>query len=154
MAIDPIRMETGKRTEPIFTVDKVLEMVLSIVYAGVWVMLLVWFWKSGKNDISAYEVTALKLILPIATVVVATLIGLSPKWGYFRWLMVLFFAFMYFLSSYLTLDLFDILKTHAIVVPDWHRLIPGAVWAAVGMAVGTVGRYLIRYFLKKEKEND
>ncbi len=152
MAIDPVRMETGKGREPIFTLEKVLEMVLSVLYAGVWVLLLVWFWRSGKADMDAYEVSALRLILPIATVLVAALIGLSPKWGYFRWLWILFFAFMYFLASYLTLDLYDILKTHEIVIPDWHRLIPGAVASAVGMLIGSAGRLLIRYFRKKEDE--
>lgn len=152
MAIDPVRMETGKGREPIFTLEKVLEMVLSVLYAGVWVLLLVWFWRSGKADMDAYEVSALRLILPIATVLVAALIGLSPKWGYFRWLWILFFAFMYFLASYLTLDLYDILKTHEIVIPDWHRLIPGAVASAAGMLIGSAGRLLIRYFRKKEDE--
>lgn len=154
MAIDAVRRENGNRTEPIFTLEKIIEVCVSTMFAVIWTMILVWYWRGGNTDPERYNLFAIKIVLPVTMFLVAFIIGILKKWNYFRFVYVIIFSLMYMLLGYLTVDLSQMLSTGIITLPRWKNLIPGAIVGTLGIVIGTLIRMLIQHTGKNRKADD
>ena len=80
---------------------------------------------------------ALTFVLPVSTFISSVFIGVDDNcWASNRWLMLLFFGFMYMLASYVTFSLANTTLTGHLNYPEIADILPGILCSAVGMIVG------------------
>lgn len=116
------------------------------LYLAVWALLMVLFWCIlDPGDAFGYGLLTFYLVLPGVTLVLSFLVGMDRRWGPGKWAMLLFFAVMYLAADYGTFPLANVLASrqpHLFPAPHWEALLRGALFAAVGLVLGTLVRHL------------
>lgn len=124
-----------------------------IAYLIIWAMGLIWFWSGlvGPTDAMAYGLLIFYFVLPVTTLVISILIGKDSGWGKAKWLMTLFFGFMFMLAEYATFNLANIISNHGVRhwnTPEFSMMIAGIVISFIGMGIGT----LIQWAVKRKRQ--
>ncbi len=122
--------------------EKFSRLVLIMSYLVIWVLSIFFFWfgsASGDNGLDAmgYALIVFYFVLPVSTFISSVFIGVDDNcWASNRWLMLLFFGFMYMLASYVTFSLANTTLTGHLNYPEIADILPGIMCSAVGMIVG------------------
>ena len=119
------------------------KLIQVVAYLVIWAMCLIWFWMgNGSDDAMGYSLLVFFLILPVATFVIALIIGKDIGWGKSKWFMVLFFGVMYMLACYGTFSLANAIAFDKVNYPELGDMIPGVVIATIGMGIGSFMQWL------------
>ena len=117
---------------------------LAIIYGVIWLACLVFYWGSlatGALDgggIMGYTILTLYVVLPIAGIVAAFLVGRVAGLGWRRLTAPVAIAILYVLHIAATFGLSTALGLTNIAPADLAALVYGFVPAAIGLAVGWV----------------
>ena len=109
-----------------------------LTYLGIWAVSVLLFWAGGGSDAMGYSILVLYLVLPAATAVISFLIGKDDGWANSKWLMMLFFGVFYFLASYATFDLANMIAFRHFNPPELSQILPGILVSAAGLAAGSL----------------
>ncbi len=120
--------------------QKFAKLVLVVAYLVIWALCIVVFWLGGRGDAMGYSLVVLYLVLPVSTLIIAFFIGKDSKWGGSKWLMLLFFGFMYMLVPYATFSLSNMISFAHFNLPEIAAMLPGMALSAAGMAAGTLAK--------------
>ena len=108
-------------------------------YLVIWAVALIVFWVGMEpSDSMGYALMVFYLVLPITTLVISIFIGKDTGWSNLKWLMLLFFGFMYMMASYGTFSLANTISFGNVNLPELTDMIPGIICAAIGMLIGTL----------------
>ena len=120
--------------------QKLSKLIQVISYLLIWALSIIVFWLGGGSDAMGYSLVVFYLVLPITTLIISVFIGKDDGWANYKWLMLLFFGFMYMLACYATFSLANSTTFDHLNIPDLTDIVPGILCPAVGMAAGTVIR--------------
>ena len=129
-----------KSTDVVESKRKNRKLIEVLTYLGIWAVSILFFWAGGGTDAMGYSLLVLYLILPAATAVISFLIGKDDGWAGSKWLMMLFFGFFYFLASYATFDLSNMIAFRHFNPPELSQILPGILISAAGIAAGSLAR--------------
>ncbi len=127
-----------KSTDTVGARQKFTKLFLVISYLVIWALSIIIFWLGGNYDAMGYALVAFYLVLPVSTLVISFFIGKDEGWAHTKWLMLLFFGFMFMLAPYATFSLANMTTFEQFYLPDITAALPGIICSAVGMAVGTL----------------
>lgn len=124
------RMSSRKKQVLAYTI------VLAVCYVSFWLF-------AGGTGAMGYSVLVQFFTLPLASFVVALLMGLDKSWKERQWWLLLYFGFGYFLMQYGTFSLANMISAGKFNSPLWdlELLLMGAAYALPGMALGSVIRW-------------
>lgn len=116
--------------------------VLIAAYLLIWGVSLAFFWTcTDPGDAMGYSLVFLIFLIPVTTLVVSFFVGRDEEWLSARWVMLLFFGVMYMLVPYATFTLKNAQAFHkGFVPPRMEDMLPGLLFSALGMAVGSATR--------------
>lgn len=124
------------------------KLILIISYLAIWALSIITFWLGGESqDTIGYTLTTFYLVLPITTLVISVFIGKDESWGNYKWLMPLFFGFMYMLAAYCTFSLANMVSFDKFNMPEIEDVLPGLIFSAIGLVTG----FAIRKFSKRKE---
>lgn len=139
-----------KSTDVVGSRQKLTRLILLISYLVIWSVSVLTFWLGTEPDEAmGYALLVFYLVLPLSTLIVSLFIGKDDAWGNTKWLMPLFFGFMFVLTAYITFSLANMISFDTLNFPDLALFFPGAVVSAIGMGIGT----LMRRPWRKPSEN-
>ena len=120
---------------------RLTKIILIAVYLAIWAIaeIVFWFFTDG-SDAMAYSFMFLWVLMPVATFLIALLIGRNDLWGAKKWWFLIFFAVMFMLVPYSTFQTANMSLTHTFQWPNLRMLPLGAAVAAAGMGLGTLLR--------------
>lgn len=127
----------NKSTNNVKNRRKFSKLVQVMIYFIIWVACITAFWIGGKADAIAYSFVVLYLILPVTTFIISFLIGKDNRWSNYKWLLLLFFGFMYMLAAYATFSLANTVTFGKINLPEITTVLPGILSSAAGMLIGS-----------------
>lgn len=116
----------------------------ALIYGVIWLGCLAFYWGSfatgalGGGGIMGYVILTLYVVLPIAGVVAAFLVGRVAELGWRRLTAPVAIAILYVLHIAATFGLSTALGLTNIAPADLAALVYGFVPAAIGLAVGWV----------------
>lgn len=89
----------------------------------------------------------------MTTIILSVCIGKDDVWAGSKWILLLFFGFMYMLASYATFSLANMISLSFETVrwPQVENMIGGILCSAFGMMIGSVIRRVCER--KKDREN-
>jgi len=121
--------------------------ILLSVYLGIWAFSILFFWFFvGGSDAFDYYFMFLWILLPVTTLVISFLIGISDYRGHWKWLSAAVFGVMYMLAEYATFKTANMLEFGKIKLPNFEMLIAGVIISAIGLGIGTaLGRRKSKY---------
>ncbi len=125
-------------TDVVRSKGKNRKLIEILVYLGIWAVTVLSFWIGGGEDAMGYSILSMWLVLPAATAVISFLIGKDEAWNGEKWLMMLFFGALYFLASYATFDLANMIAFGKFNVPELSEILPGILISALGIALGSL----------------
>ncbi len=128
----------GEITNEVKSRQKFSKLIQVISYLLIWAMSIIVFWIGGRSDAMGYSLVVFYLVLPVSTLVISVFIGKDSGWANYKWIMLLFFGFMYMLASYATFSLANTVAFGNLNAPDVTALLPGILCSAVGMIIGTI----------------
>lgn len=128
----------NESTNEVKSRQKFSKLIQIMSYLLIWAVAIIVFWIGGKSDAMGYSLVVFYLVLPVSTLVVSVFIGKDSGWANYKWIMLLFFGFMYMLASYATFSLANTIAFGKLNAPDITDLLPGILSSAVGMIIGTV----------------
>ena len=113
----------------------------AIIYGVVWFACLALYWGSLATGalgggIMGYVILALHIVLPIADIVSAFLIGRVADLGWWRLAALIAIAVLYVLHTVATFSLSNALGFTNIAPADLATFMYGLIHAAIGLAVG------------------
>ena len=114
----------------------------AIIYGVVWFACLALYWGSlatgalGGGGIMGYVILALHIVLPIAGIVSAFLIGRVADLGWWRLAALIAIAVLYVLHTVATFSLSNVLGLTNIAPADLAVFLYGLIPAAIGLAIG------------------
>lgn len=117
---------------------KFSKVVLLMSYLVIWAAAIIVFWLGGKSDAMGYSLVTLYLVLPISTLVISVFIGKDEGWINVKWIMLLFFGFMYMLASYATFTLANMASFDKSNFPEITESLPGIICSAIGLCIGSI----------------
>ena len=112
-----------------------------LAYTVVLVVCYGMFWLGLGQAAMFYGLLVQYFILPLASFVVALLMGLDKTWKERQWWMLLYFGFGFFLMQYGTYSLANMLSTGFFRWPESGLFSYGILFALPGMALGSVIRW-------------
>lgn len=127
-----------KSTNEVKSRQRFFKLIQVMSYLLIWAMSIIVFWIGGRSDALGYSLVVFYLVLPVSTLVISVFIGQDSGWANYKWIMLLFFGFMYALASYATFSLANTVTFGNLNAPDITGLLPGILCSAVGMIVGTI----------------
>lgn len=117
------------------------KLILVVSYLLVWTLSIVLFWVgTAPTDAMGYSLVVFYFILPVATLVISIFIGKDDGWTNSKWVMLLFFGFMYMSASYTTFSLANMIEAGTIRFPEFTQMLPGILISGLGIFVGTIIR--------------
>lgn len=131
-------------TDVVRSQEKLSRLLVVLTYLIIWALSILVFWMGLKEEAMLYSIATFYLVLPLTTLILAGLVGRKECWAGLRWLMLLFFGFLYMLAPYATFNLANMLSVERFYLPDLATLLPGLLCAAAGMAIGCGLRRLKR----------
>lgn len=112
-------------------------------YLIIWAVGIIVFWfGSDPSDAMGFGLVMFYLVLPVTTIVISVFIGKDEGWANYKWLMLLFFGFMYMAASYATFSLANMIAFDKFNAPEITEMLPGILCSAVGMLIGTIIRII------------
>ena len=117
------------------------QIVLISTYLGIWAFSLIVFWFFiSPSDAMGYSIVFLWIILPTTTVVISLLLGKNNHFGKYKWLLTVFSGIMYMLAEYATFSMKNMIAIDftRINAPRLEMILAGALFAAVGLGIGTL----------------
>ena len=132
-----------KATNEVRSRQRVIKILQVAIYLMFWVFCFMWFWLADQSEYGfepAFTLLTFYAILPILSFVLALFIGKDDSWGKYRWVMILFFGFMYWLMVCGTF----ILRGRPLPMSLSYTL-PGIASSALGMAIGLIARIITNF---------
>ena len=128
-------------------------LILLATYLVIWAFSILSFWLGARQDAMGYSILVFYVILPMTTIILSICIGKDDVWASSKWILLLFFGFMYMLASYATFSLANMisLSFEQIRWPQLENMIGGILCSAFGMMVGSLVRRVCEW--KKGREN-
>lgn len=123
-------------TDVVRSRERLSRLLVVLTYLLLWALSILVFWMGLKREAMLYSVATFYLVLPLTTLILSALVGWNESWTGLRWLMLLFFGFLYMLAPYATFNVANMLTVERFYLPDLATLLPGLLCAAVGMGVG------------------
>lgn len=106
-------------------------------YVLIWAFMIGLFWiGSSPSDAMGYALLTFYIVLPVTSLIISFLIGKDRGWTHAKWLMIVFFGFMYMLADYVTFKLGNMISIGKFNLPDFTTLIVGMILSAIGMVIG------------------
>jgi len=139
---DKVVRHLEESTNTVKSRQRLSKVILTTVYLFIWMLTIAVFWLGGRQDAMGYSLVYFYLVLPVTTFIISVFIGKDNAWANFRWLMLLFFGFMYMLAPYATFSLANMTSVNVVRLPEPSDMLPGILCAAAGIAVGTVIRFV------------
>lgn len=125
--------------------DKFYKFILIIIYLAIWLLSLIVFWFfTGESDAFGFGFIFLWILIPFTSFVISIVIGKNNYWGEYKWLASLFFGLMYMLGEYTTFSAANMVAFNKINMPDFAMIPKGAIFSAVGLAIGSGLNYINR----------
>lgn len=118
--------------------QKFLKLVQIMSYLLIWSISIIVFWTGEISDAMGYTLVVFYLVLPVSTLVISIFIGRDSGWANYKWIMLLFFGFMYMMAAYATFSLGNTVACGNWHVPEITATLPGILCSAVGMTIGTI----------------
>lgn len=119
--------------------QKFSKLIQIISYLLIWAMSIIWCWMGGADeDTMGYTLVVFYMLLPISTFVISIFIGKDSGWANYKWMMLLFFGFMYMMAAYATFGLGNQVATGNVNYPEITATLPGIICSAFGMLIGTI----------------
>lgn len=116
--------------------ERLSRLLVVLTYLILWALSILAFWAGLKEEAMLYSIATFYLVLPLTTLILAGLVGRNQCWTGLRWLMLLFFGFLYMLAPYATFSVANMLTVERFRLPELATLLPGLLCAAAGMAIG------------------
>lgn len=113
------------------------KLIQIMVYLLIWAASIILFWLGKDGDEMGYALVVFYCVLPVSTLIVSVFIGKDRGWANYKWIMLLFFGFMYMLAGYATFSLANTAAFGNLQAPDITDIIPGILCSAAGMMIGT-----------------
>lgn len=123
-------------TDVVRSREKLSRLLVVLTYLIIWALSILVFWMGLKEEAMLYSIATFYLVLPLSTLILAGLVGRKECWTGLRWVMLLFFGFLYMLAPYATFNLANMLMVERFYLPDLATLLPGLLCAAAGMGIG------------------
>lgn len=123
-------------TDVVRSRERLSRLLVVLTYLMIWALSILAFWLGLKQEAMLYSIAIFYLVLPLTTLVLSALVGWKEDWTGLRWLMLLFFGFLYMLAPYATFNVSNMLTVERFYGPDLATLLPGLLCAAVGMGIG------------------
>ncbi len=118
--------------------QKYTKLIQVMSYLIIWSISIIMFWVSGTTDAMGYSLVVFYLVLPVSIFVISVFIGKDSGWSNYKWIMPLFFGFLYMLASFATFSLANTIAFGKLNVPDVMESLPGIICSVVGMIIGTI----------------
>lgn len=131
-------------TDVVRSREKLSRLLVVLTYLIIWALSILVFWMGFKEEAMLYSIATFYLVLPLSTLILAGLVGRKECWTGLRWVMLLFFGFLYMLAPYATFNLANMLMVERFYLPNLATLLPGLLCAAAGMGIGCGLRRLKR----------
>lgn len=131
-------------TDVVRSREKLSRLLVVLTYLIIWALSILVFWMGLKEEAMLYSIATFYLVLPLSTLILAGLVGRKECWTGLRWVMLLFFGFLYMLAPYATFNLANMLMVERFYLPNLATLLPGLLCAAAGMGIGCGLRRLKR----------
>lgn len=131
-------------TDVVRSREKLSRLLVVLTYLIIWALSILVFWMGFKEEAMLYSIATFYLVLPLSTLILAGLVGRKECWTGLRWVMLLFFGFLYMLAPYATFNLANMLTVDRFYLPNLAALLPGLLCAAAGMGIGCGLRRLKR----------
>lgn len=113
------------------------KLIQVITYVLIWTFMIGLFWiGSDPGDAMGYALLTFYIILPVTSLIISFLIGKDQGWTRAKWLMTVFFGFMYMLADYVTFELGNMMAFDKFNLPDFKALLIGMILSAMGMGIG------------------
>lgn len=128
----------NESTNEVKSRQKFSKLIQVMSYLLIWAMAIIVFWIGGRTDAMGYSLVVFYLVLPVSTLVISIFIGKDSGWANYKWIMLLFFGFMYMLASYATFSLANTIAFGNLNTPDITNSLPGILCSAAGMIIGTI----------------
>lgn len=116
--------------------ERLSRLLVVLTYLVLWALSILAFWAGLKEEAMLYSIAIFYLVLPLTTLILAGLVGRNQCWTGLRWLMLLFFGFLYMLAPYATFSVANMLTVERFRLPELATLLPGLLCAAAGMGIG------------------
>lgn len=133
----------SESTNAVKSKNRLSKIVLLSVYLTIWAISLIAFWIfNAGSDAMGYSIMYLWIVLPAVTFIVSAVIGKNNYWGRQKWLICILSGIMYMLAEYATFSAANMASFNKFNMPQFEMIISGAVIAVLGMAAGTLIRYI------------
>lgn len=120
-------------------------LTLILSYLVVWAIAMIVFWVfTEESDAMGYSLMYLWVILPVITFVVSLIAGLRDYWGKKKWFLPVGLGIMYCLAEYGTFSLANTITFGNMNVPSSGMILTGGMISAIGIAVGSIFRRILR----------
>lgn len=123
-------------TDVVRSRERLSRLLVVLTYLMIWALSILAFWLGLKQEAMLYSIAIFYLVLPLTTLILSALVGWKEDWTGLRWLMLLFFGFLYMLAPYATFNVSNMLTVERFYGPDLATLLPGLLCAAAGMGIG------------------
>lgn len=123
-------------TDVVRSRERLSRLLVVLTYLMIWALSILAFWLGLKQEAMLYSIAIFYLVLPLTTLILSALVGWNESWTGLRWLMLLFFGFLYMLAPYATFNVSNMLTVERFYGPDLATLLPGLLCAAAGMGIG------------------
>ena len=123
-------------TDVVRSRERLSRLLVVLTYLIIWALSILVFWMGLKEEAMLYSIATFYLVLPLTTLILSGLVGRKECWAGLRWVMLLFFGFLYMLAPYATFNLANMLTVERFYLPDLATLLPGLLCAAAGMGIG------------------
>ena len=116
-----------------------MKSILIISYMIVWTFSIMVFWLLMSDDLKLYSLVFLSVIIPLATFIIALLIGRYDILGKYKWYSTIGFGMMYMLLYSLTVSI-EQSSVNEITTFSPAMMIAGATIALLGTETGYIFR--------------
>ena len=116
-----------------------MKSILIISYMIVWTFSIMVFWLLMSDDLKLYSLVFLSVIIPLATYIIALLIGRYDILGKYKWYSSIGFGMMYMLLYSLTVSI-EQSSVNEITTFSPAMMIAGAAIALFGTETGYIFR--------------
>lgn len=142
---------SGDSTNVVKSKQKLAKILQITSYLLIWTMVLLLFWLfTSGSDAMGYSLLVFYCILPMATFIDSIIIGCDSGWRKTKWLMSLFFGFMYMLAEYTTFRLANMIANanspyvnFEFRAPELSMLLIGSVISLMGMGIGVLIKLMV-----------
>lgn len=132
--------------------QKLTKLIEIISYLLVWAISLIVFQAEVTDDVIGPTLVIFYWVLPVSTFIISIFIGMESGGANYKWMMLLFFGFMYMLAVYVTFGLSNTIETGNVNYPEITATLPGILCSAFGMLIGTIASAIKRTKEKKQMQ--